>query len=262
MKVAAPALPASPAAIERRVALLGFSAFERHQLQTVLRLAGARSVRYQLVDDAAAAELVVADADDANAMDRVRSHGLAAVLVGQARPDGPQRLARPINVAQVVRALDALARRGPPPPAPVQRVLDELAQVAGVAPARPRARVLLAVPEQASTRLLLAPLQRAGCELQRGRSGAEVIERARAGGIDLVVIDAALDGLDGYHACRSIKQHAAAEGRRPPPVVLIAAGPAAVNRVRAELAGADQLLEPPLDGEALLALLPPAPGGA
>lgn len=253
MKVAAPALPGTPAAVERRVALLGFTPVERHQMQTVLRLAGARTVRYRLVDDAAEAELAVADADDEAAMASVRSRGLVALLVGQSQPDGAARLARPINVAQVVRSLDTLVRRGSPPtPAPVPRAPDAPARVP-----RPRARVLLAAGEHAGTRLLLSPLQRAGCEVQRVHSGAEAIERARTGGFQLVVIDAALDGLDGYHACRSIKRRAEADGSPAPTVVLIAAGPAAVNRVRAELAGADRLLEPPFDGDELLALLPP-----
>lgn len=260
MKVASQALPRAPLVTERRVVLLGFTAFERHQLQTVLRLAAARSVRYELVDDPAAADLAVADADDPATVAGLQDARPTVLWVGGA--EAPGRLPRPINVALVVRALDALAQRGPPPPAPVQRVLDELAQVAGVAPAQPRARVLLALPELPWTRLLLQPLQRAGCELRRARSGVEAIERARTEAPDLVLIDAALDGLDGYHACRSIKRRAEAEGRVAPPVVLIAAGPAAVNRVRAEMAGADRLLEPPLDGEALLALLAPAPRAA
>ena len=266
VKVAPQALPRAPVSVDRRVVLLGFTPFERHQLQTVLRLAGARSVRYEPVDEPAAADLALADADDPGSAPRLQGLRLPVLWVGGA--DAPGQLARPINVALVVRALDELARRGPPPPAPVQRVLAELAQLAGVAPARPRARLLLAVPELPSTRLLLAPLQRAGCELLRARSGVEAIERARLEAPDLVVIDAALDGLDGYHACRSIKRRAEAEGRSAPPVVLIAAGPAAVDRARAEMAGADRLLEPPLDAEALLAVLAllapalPTPGPA
>jgi CheY-like chemotaxis protein len=240
--------------------LLGFSPFERHQLETVLRLAAARAVRYRLEADAGQAELAVVDADDAAALAALQRLGLPALRVGGSPVDGAAPLARPINVAQVVRALDALARRGPPPSPPVQRALDELAHVAGVPPPWPRARLLVAAQEATATPLLLAPLQRAGCELLRVRSGHEAIERARDDTLDLVVIDAGLDGLDGYHACRSIKQRAQAEGRRAPPVVLLAAGPAAVHRVRAELAGADGLLEAPLDAEALLALLPPRGG--
>ncbi len=258
LKVAAsPPPPADVAAPVRRLVLLGFTPAERHQLETVFRLAASRLARYRLVADAADADVAVADADNATAMDQLHRRGLPAVLVGTTEHAGPARLARPINVAQVVRSLDQLARRAGPPP-PVQRVLDELAHLAGVPPVRPRARVLVAVAEQAANRLLLAPLQQAGCEVVRARSGAEAIERARAGELDLVVIDAGLDGLDGYHACRTIKRRAEAEGRTPPPVVLISAGPLAVNRVRAEMAGADRLLEAPLDGEALLALLPSA----
>lgn len=257
MRVAAPALASEARAPERRLVLLGFTPFERRQLETVFRLAAARLAQYRLVAQVSEADIAVADADDAEAMAQVRGRGLPAVLVGASDQGGPVRLSRPINVAQVVRSLDTLARRGPPPTAPVQRVLDELAHVAGVPPTRPRGRVLLAAADSAATHALTTSLQRAGCELLQARSGAEAIERTRGGRFDLVIIDAGLDGLDGYHACRSIKRRAEAAGTSPPKVVLIAAGPAAVSRVRAEMAGADRLLEPPLDADALLALLPP-----
>lgn len=260
MRVAAPALiPAPPAGVpERRLVLLGFSSFERHQLETVFRLAAARIARYRLVEQIHEADIAVADADDPDAMALLRARGLPAVLVGATDSGGPVRLARPINIAQVVRSLDTLARSGSPPTAPVQRVLDELAHVAGVPPLRPKGRVLLAAAESAATRNLVAPLQRAGFELVHARSGAEAIERARSAGFDLVVIDAGLDGLDGYHACRTMHRHAERSGKPAPRVVLIAAGPAAVSRVRAELAGAERLLEPPLDVATLFALLPTA----
>jgi CheY-like chemotaxis protein len=252
----APARPTEPP--ERRLVLLGFSSFERHQLETVFRLAAARTARYRLVEQAHDADIAVADADDAAAMAQLRARGLPAVLVGATDSGGPVRLARPINIAQVVRSLDTLARSGPPPTAPVQRVLDELAHVAGVPPLRPKGRVLLAAAASAATRNLAAPLQRAGFELVQARSGAEAIERARGSAFDLVVIDAGLDGLDGYHACRTIHRHAERSGGPKPRIVLIAAGPAAVSRVRAEMAGAELLLEPPLDAAELFALLPTA----
>jgi DNA-binding response OmpR family regulator len=73
-----------------------------------------------------------------------------------------------------------------------------------------------------------------------------------------VVIDAGLDGLDGYHACRTIHHHAERSDGPKPRVALVAAGPAEVCRVRAEMAGAELLLEPPLDADMLIALLPKA----
>lgn len=255
MKVAAPALPTSPDVVERRIALLGFSEPERRQLEAVLRPADGRAVRYQLVSDPAKAELAVADADDAQAQATVRQLGLMTLHVGSGAGSGRRpALPRPVDPTQVLRALDPLARRGPAPTPQVQRVLDELARVSG-RPPPPRARLLVAAQDPAATPQLLAPLQRAGCELLRARGSAEAVERARDATIDLVVIDTGLDGLDGYHACRSIKQRAIADGRLAPLVVLVAAGPLAVNRVRAEMAGADRLLPAPLDAEALLALL-------
>ncbi len=260
VRVAASALaPALPAELpEQRLVLLGFSPFERHQLETVFRLAATRLARYRLVEQAHDADIALADADDAAAMAQLLASGLPAVLVGATDSGCPERLARPINVAQVVRSVDTLARSGPPPSPSVQRVLDELAQVAGVAPLPPKGRVLLAAADSAASRKLEAPLQSAGFELVQATSGAEAIDRARDAAFDLVVIDAGLDGLDGYHACRTIHHHAERSDGPKPRVVLVAAGPAAVCRVRAEMVGAELLLEPPLDADALFALLPTA----
>jgi CheY-like chemotaxis protein len=264
VKVAAPALPPRTDVVERRLALLGFTKPERQQLEAALRPADGRAVRYQLVTDPARAELALADADDAETQATVRRLGLLALQIGSGQGSGNMPLLlRPIDTAQVLRALEPLARRGPAPSPQVQRVLDELARVSGLPP-QPRARVLVAAQDLVATSLLLAPLQRAGCELLRARSSTEAVERARDATIDLVIIDAGLDGLDGYHACRSIKQRALAEGRVAPTVVMVAAGPMAVNRVRAEMAGADRLLPAPLDADAVLALLAgpaSAPGG-
>lgn len=260
MKVAAPALPPRTDVVERRLALLGFTAPERQQLEAALRPADGRAVRYKLVADPARAELALADADDAEAQATVRRLGLLALHVGSGQGGGTMPLLlRPIDATQVLRALEPLAQRGPAPSPQVQRVLDELARVSGLPP-QSRARVLVAAQDHVATPLLMAPLQRAGCELLRARSSTEAVERARDAAIDLVIIDAGLDGLDGYHACRSIKQRALAEGRVAPTVVLIAAGPMGVNRVRAEMAGADRLLPAPLDAESVLALLA-APAG-
>jgi CheY-like chemotaxis protein len=255
VKVAAPGLPPRADVVERRLVLLGFSASERQKLEAALRPAEGRPARYQLVSDPGRAELAVADADDAEAQATVRRLGLLALHVGGGQGgDATPLLRRPVDAAPVLRALQTLAQRGPSPSPQVQRVLDDLARVAGLLP-RSRARVLVAAQDHVATPKRLAPFEHAGCELLRARSSTEAVERVREVKVDLVVIDAGLDGLDGYHACRSIKQRASAEGRVPPTVVLIAAGPMAVNRVRAEMAGADHLLPAPLDAEALLALL-------
>jgi CheY-like chemotaxis protein len=264
----------APSDASHALVLLGFSAgggFERRQLETVFRLGAGRGVRYRLVDAPEAASLAVVDGDEASAVARWQTlPALAAmsVWVGATAPASAAAtgLPRPIAVAQVVRALDALVRRGPPPTAPVQRVLNELAQVARVAPDRPRATVLLATADEQGARSLTLQLERAGCAVLRARSGAEAIERSeraqsalRAQGLHLVLLDAELDGVDGYHACRTLKRRAGALGQPAPRVAIVSAaapGAAAVGRVRAEMAGADALLAQPFSATDVLALLP------
>ncbi|MFM7506735.1 MAG: hypothetical protein ACKO3M_09300, partial [Rubrivivax sp.] len=167
MRVAAPALPPRTDVVERRLVLLGFSPSERHQLEAAFNPTDGLAVRYQLVADPARAELAVADTDDAEAQATVRRLGLLALHVGSGQGNGTMPLLlRPVDAAQVLRALEPLARRGPLPTPQVQRVLDEPARVSGLPP-QPRALLLVAAQDHVATPLLLATLQRAGCELLR-----------------------------------------------------------------------------------------------
>ncbi len=258
MRVAASRPSPEPPARPRPVVLLGFSDFERRQLETVLRLATPRSGACRLVDNVTEAELVVADADDGAAREAVARQGLASatVWVGSGTP-----LPRPINVAQVVRALDAAARRGRPPGRAAERVLGELALMAGTSATPPRLRLLVATADERLLPPLETALRRAGCELLRLRSGAAAIDQAErhaaTAGLPLaVVLDTRDDGAFGYLAARTIRRRAETAGRAAPTLLLLADGSAAVARLRGELAGADAVLSLPVGAEDLLSRLP------
>jgi hypothetical protein len=135
VKVAAPALPLRTDVVERRLVLLGFSPSERQQLEAASSAGDSHAVRYPLVADPARADVAVADADNAEAQATVRRLGLLALHVGSGQGDGTMPLLlRPVDAAQVLRALEPLARRGPTPSPQVQRVLDELARLSGLPP--------------------------------------------------------------------------------------------------------------------------------
>lgn len=247
---------APPAASPRRrqalsVALLGLSEFERRQFETVFRLASREERVFRCVDRVESADVFVVNGDDAQALQRLREERLLplSVLIG-----GPPlsaaavQLPRPIDIAQIVRALEPLALDEAPPSAMVQRVLDDLASVSGaplddLGPAGPA--VLVAGAVEATLRPALQALREARAQVQRVRNAADAIERARSGAFELVLIDAALDGLDGWHACRRIKQQAASASA-PPTVLMLVSGPLGVSEVRAEQAGADAVLTVPV----------------
>jgi two-component system, cell cycle response regulator len=138
-----------------RVALIGFTRFERATFESFFRLAAKRAPAYQHVEQLHEADFVVANADDATAVAEVQRMGKLAhslMLGALAQPGAAQQLARPINLMLVVRALDTLALNGVPVSAGVQRVLADLGTTTSVLPPGmdPRALVAAQAPAVAA----------------------------------------------------------------------------------------------------------------
>ena len=137
-----------------RVALLGFSNFERTALAACFRLAGVRQPHYEQVTDLEQADLLVADADHAASVHLVQvTERLAdTVFIGTQPPDDARAwMARPIDPLHVMRELDAMvAQRGgvnvsAVPSAPAAKAAPVRAEVPH-APQPPTAPVLPVVP--------------------------------------------------------------------------------------------------------------------
>lgn len=144
-----------------RVALLGFTSFERAHIEPALRAPRRRKPVYQLrQDDLPACNLAVVDADHEAAIVQVlhQKRLASAVMVGSAmHPGAGAQLSRPIHVPSLLQALDELVARAPPMSAEVQRVQEMLAGViarraAGeaAAPATPATPARLPRPETES----------------------------------------------------------------------------------------------------------------
>jgi adenylate cyclase len=71
-----------------------------------------------------------------------------------------------------------------------------------------------------NVRLLRAVLEPRGHEVTEAGSGPEGLERLAQGGIDLVLLDVLMPGMDGYEVCRRIRSDPATEFL---PVVMITA---------------------------------------
>jgi len=97
-----------------RIALLGFSPFERSTLGSYFRLASTREPRYEQAHLLPDADFVVADADDAASVKLVAAveRMPETVFVGARAPEGAiSWLARPIDPLRVLRELDVMAAR-------------------------------------------------------------------------------------------------------------------------------------------------------
>lgn len=103
-----------------RVALLGFSDFERRTLGSCFRLAGPRGTTYVLTTRVDTADYLVADADHLPSVEvvKVTERVGVCVFIGSHPPEGAMRwLTRPIDPLRVMRELDALVSvaEGAPP---------------------------------------------------------------------------------------------------------------------------------------------------
>ncbi len=262
-----------------RLALLGFTPFECDHIRAMLGPGADTRVIYVQADDLRSSSLAVVNADhDASVAEVRRQQRLAtSVMLGSTPcPGAGAQLGRAFNAAVLRRMLEALALATPPVSQGVQRVQQELARLGGSRFARPPApgrerptgampliegpapatrTVALVVDESDITlRQLSTHLQDQGFDWLLARSAPEALERMVTHRPRWVFIATGLDSIDGFHTCRMV-QH----GNRPthlqPQVVLVLAQDGAVDRLRAQLAGADGIVALPLDGGAVRALL-------
>jgi DNA-binding response OmpR family regulator len=109
-------------------------------------------------------------------------------------------------------------------------------------------RTLLVVDDDERLRSLLAEyLGERGFHVETAASGEAGLARALAGGIDLVVLDVMLPGMDGLAVCRELRRSS-----RVPVLMLTARGDETDRIVGLEL-GADDYLAKPFNPRELLA---------
>lgn len=273
-----------------RVALLGFTPFEREHIEPALRTPRRRKPVYQVrLNELQACNLAVVDADHEAAIVQVlhQKRLASTVMVGNTRhPGAGAHLVRPIHLPSLLDALDELVARAPPMSAEVERVQDMLASLlanpstpldrplkapasrpepvavmpaADLAPPIHRGTALLVDQRPDNLEFLAGALAPLGLAVRRVASGTEALELLQTEVFEFVFlatgydsVDAA-DGMDGFHTCRLLQRMPPAQPVAPPPtLVLLLDGDNGVNRLRAERAGADAWLTPPWSSEPLL----------
>ncbi|MFN3447734.1 MAG: hybrid sensor histidine kinase/response regulator [Roseococcus sp.] len=117
----------------------------------------------------------------------------------------------------------------------------------------PRRRVLVVddlAPNRLVARILL---ESAGHEVVLASGGAEAVAAAARGGLDVILMDIHMPGMDGVEATRRIRE---AEGRGPRArIYAVTADTAPEQLERCRAAGMDGHLLKPIDRQALLALV-------
>lgn len=250
-----------------RVAILGFSEFERSTLASCFRLAARRDPSYVQVADPAKADLVVADADHPPSVQLVAviEKRPTTVFIGASAPAGCTAwMARPIDPLHVMRELDAMADmangaappalQAPAPPPPVP------APAPAPAPATPLAppSALLVDDSAIAARYLETRLARWGLEITRASNSAQALARLAECDYDFVFLDVELGAdseLDGLALCQRIKRNGHDSAAMQTAVVMVSAHHGELDRARGALAGCDAYLGKPLDEVELHRLL-------
>ena len=125
-----------------RVAVQGFSAFERSTFASFFRLAARRTPAYDPVPGLAECDFAIVDADLPSAVEAVRAAGkwgVALVIGGTPGGPGLARLPRPINLMNLLRVLDELALAEAAPAARAATLGPPSAPAAGRVPSAPPA---------------------------------------------------------------------------------------------------------------------------
>lgn len=246
-----------------RLALLGFTPFEREMLEAALATERPGRPRYRLDAELAACTLALVDADHENAVATVEAAqrlGSAVMIGGTLHPGAAVQLPRAFQLPQLMRALDDLVPAAPPMSGDVQRVLDELAQM--LSPRRrPRAQrprldhLLVVDGSDAVLRFMADHLARFGFEVRLARDAEEARQHVQRRHFEFVFVAAGLEGLDGFHLCRQLSRQPYPHAQPRPTLVLLLDDDSPVQRLRAEQCGADTWLAKPLAAAPLLRVI-------
>jgi two-component system, cell cycle response regulator len=276
-----------------RVAVQGFSPFERSTFQSFFRLAARRQPAYDLVEDLRLCDLAIADADQVAAISAVRSAGkLQRALFIGANDVGPgiARLPRPINLMNILRLLDEMVQPGAasarpaaspaPAPAPAPSLsVEAMPAAASGHPAAPAGtpdfrgsssgfsnsvmvagddkfdHILVVDDSDIALRFMQTRLKRFGFKVHLARSGEEALERIERQQFEFVFLDVMMEGMDGYQTCKVIKRRMPPPGRQVPVVVMLTSRAGPVDRIRGTLAGCDAYLTKPLSEDELVRVI-------
>lgn len=174
-----------------RIALVGFTSFERDNFDTYFRLAERPVQPFVLTPRLVECRLAVVNADDDAAVAEVtRQDKLSSSLMlgKKLREGAAMQLARPINLTLVVRALEELAQHEPPASRAVQRVLDDLAQVTATLAGHIRPREMAAAWSEDGDTLADSRAPR------NPANGRNASTRGRRSGLDHILVVDAHDG--------------------------------------------------------------------
>jgi two-component system KDP operon response regulator KdpE len=108
-------------------------------------------------------------------------------------------------------------------------------------------RILVTDDEPKYVRALQVNLEASGYEVLTAQDGLTAVELAASERLDLIMLDIKMPGLDGYEACRRIREFSAV------PIIMLTALAENADKIKGLDAGADDYVTKPFSADELLA---------
>lgn len=253
-----------------KVSVIGLAANEQNTLGSIFKLAASRSRQYTLVgpQERPNAEILLVDADDANALNEWRSfsvhhsHIPIVKVIKAAPPEGSNEiyLRRPLTLKRVLEVLDKVTIEahkyvpelmvGGEDGENNEEALAALGSAAKIAQqAAPTGVKALVVDDAAAVRKSMEiQLGLFGMEIDFAETGEQALEFTQQKVYDIIFLDLMLPGIDGYKVCKEIKSHKLSKNT---PVVMLTGKGSRFDKLRGTMAGANVYLTKPVEQEKL-----------
>ena len=108
-------------------------------------------------------------------------------------------------------------------------------------------RILIVEDEEKLARFIELELLHEGYAVEKAADGRDGLEKAQAGGVDLVLLDVMLPGMSGMELLRRLRRASDV------PVIMVTARDAVMDKVTGLDTGADDYITKPFEIEELLA---------
>jgi len=112
-----------------------------------------------------------------------------------------------------------------------------------------RPKILIVDDEEKNVKLIIAILKNYGYSFETAENGLEAIEKAEKFSPDLILLDIMMPEMDGYEACRRLKENPETQHI---PVVMVTALADRESRIKGLESGANDFLTKPVDATELI----------
>jgi len=121
-------------------------------------------------------------------------------------------------------------------------------------PVQERRKTILVVDDSPTIRKLVSMIvERQGYQARTAADGYQAIDALRVWGIpDLILLDIAMPGMDGYQLCKLMRQNADTSRI---PIVMLSGKDGFFNKVRGRIAGSTEYITKPFENESLVRVL-------